>query len=431
MFVKYMEATYTMLAITCILMIIGLIGVSILQNLSNSEIDVMDFGAIGDGITDDTLAVNDAWNEACSSTGRFTFPTGNFVVQPSIFSGPCKTNTVVVNVIGNVTAPSMKDWPKNVSTWILFNNIANLIITGTGHFNGQGMTGWWDSCKQAKTCENNPTALAFNACKGLKLLGVTSDDSPRNHISISNCNGAVISNININAPADSPNTDGIDISNTNGVQINGGHIGTGDDCIAINGGSFNINITNLNCGPGHGISIGSLGRNSGRDDVVSNIRVDGCTFTSTQNGVRIKTVPGGSGSASQIVFSNIRMTNVQHPILLTQFYCVKDRTKCMDIAPVVQINGVSFFNIKGTSSLSNAIEIRCSAIKGSCEGISLQQINIQPINPSFKVRSFCQNANPSIGEAVFPPVVCTPTSLIEMPLNYSNDNKSQEGIATT
>ncbi|PWA53667.1 Glycoside hydrolase, family 28 [Artemisia annua] len=423
-------ATYTMLAITCTFMIIGLIGVSKLQNSSNSEIDVKDFGAIGDGITDDTLAVNDAWNEACSSTGRLTFPTGNFVVQPSIFLGPCKANTVVVNVIGNVIAPSMKDWPKNVVTWIRFNNVANLIMTGTGHFKGQGMTGWWDLCKQAKTCENNPTALAFNACKGLKLLGITSDDSPRNHISINDCNGAVISNININAPANSPNTDGIDISNTNGVQINGGHIGTGDDCIAINGGSFNINITNLNCGPGHGISVGSLGRNSGRDDVVSNIRVVGCTFTSTQNGVRIKTVPGGSGSASQILFSNIRMTNVQHPILLTQFYCVEDRSRCMDIRPVVQINGVSFFNIKGTSSLPNAIEIKCSANSGSCKGITLQNINIQPINPSLKVQSFCQNADPSIVAPVFPPVVCTPTSLIEMPLNYSYDNRSQ-GLATT
>ena len=69
--------------------------------------------------------------------------------------------------------------------------------------------------------------MAFNACKGLKLIGVTSEDSPRNHISISESNGVVISNININAPADSPNTDGIDISNTNGVQINGGNIGTG------------------------------------------------------------------------------------------------------------------------------------------------------------------------------------------------------------
>lgn len=69
--------------------------------------------------------------------------------------------------------------------------------------------------------------MAFNACKGLKLIGVTSEDSPRNHISISENNGVVISNININAPADSPNTDGIDISNTNGVQINGGNIGTG------------------------------------------------------------------------------------------------------------------------------------------------------------------------------------------------------------
>ena len=97
---------------------------------------------------------------------------------------------------------------------------------------------------------------------------------------------------------------------------------------------------------------------------------------------------------------------------------------------MVKINGVSFFNIKGTSSLPNAIEIKCSANSGSCKGITLQNINIQPINPSLKVQSFCQNADPSIVASVFPPVVCTPTSLIEMPLNYSYDNRSQ-GLATT
>lgn len=27
----------------------------------------------------------------------------------------------------------------------------------------------------------------------------------------------------------------------------------GDDCVAINGGSYDINITHVACGPGHGI----------------------------------------------------------------------------------------------------------------------------------------------------------------------------------
>ena len=112
-------------------------------------------------------------------------------------------------------------------------------------------------------------------------------------------------------------------------------------------------------------SVGSLGRN-GAKDVVGNIKVDGCTFTDTQNGVRIKTVPvllihityaiarlilyitdftcidltlfalfvqGGSGSASNITFSNITMTNVENPIILTQFYCPHNHNpnKCKDI----------------------------------------------------------------------------------------------------
>lgn len=32
-------------------------------------------------------------------------------------------------------------------------------------------------------------------------------------------------------------------------------IGVGDDCIAINNGSAYINITNIACGPGHGIRL--------------------------------------------------------------------------------------------------------------------------------------------------------------------------------
>ncbi|PWA68275.1 Glycoside hydrolase, family 28 [Artemisia annua] len=419
---KRVMAIHTRILITCILMMIGLVVVPKVQNLFTSEeTDVMDFGAKGDGITDDSLAVNKAWSRACGSTaGRLKFGPGNFVVGPITFSGPCKAKTVVVNVIGDVTAFAKKNWHNNTDTWMKFQNIDNLVITGSGHFKGQGATGWWDSCKQA---------LGFHACNGLQLLGVTSIDSPRNHISVNACDGTVISNINIIAPKDSPNTDGIDISATNGLQLNGGNIGTGDDCVAINGESFNINITNLNCGPGHGISVGSLGRNGARD-VVGYITVDGCTFTDTQNGVRIKTVPGGSGSASNITFSNITMRNVENPIILTQFYCPhQNPKKCKDILPVVKINGVWFNDIHGTSSKQNAINIACSANSGSCKGITLQNINIQASNSSVSVGSTCQNANPLVIPPVSPSVVCTPPSLIEMALDYNYDEKSQDGIA--
>lgn len=69
-----------------------------------------------------------------------------------------------------------------------------------------------------------------------------------------------INNITITAPGASPNTDGIHTGNINYVNILNSNIGTGDDCISIGPGTTNINITGVNCGPGHGISIGSIGK---------------------------------------------------------------------------------------------------------------------------------------------------------------------------
>ncbi|KAL2928305.1 hypothetical protein RDABS01_028805 [Bienertia sinuspersici] len=62
----------------------------------------------------------------------------------------------------------------------------------------------------------------------------------------------------------------------------------GDDCVAMSNGSHDIKITSVTCGPGHGISIGSLGKD-GSKDIVENIHVSNCTFKGTQNGARIKT----------------------------------------------------------------------------------------------------------------------------------------------
>ncbi|KAI3504138.1 hypothetical protein L1887_32683 [Cichorium endivia] len=371
-------------------MMIGFMATMQPQNLVTSEIDVKTFGAVGDGITDDSSAVNQAWDVACSSTGQFKLSAGNFLVQPLSFSGPCKAPVVVVTVIGTLQAPPKNNWINNTDTWLKFRHIDNLVITGPGGFDGQGQSGWWDTCKETNTCKNNPTALGFHHCNGLKLMNVTSINSPQNHISIDACNDTIISNITIVAPKESPNTDGIDISDSNGVNITGGNIGTGDDCIAINGGSFNIIVNGLFCGPGHGISVGSLGRN-GATDIVSNVTVADATFTDTQNGVRIKTVP----------------------------------------EPVVQISGVTFMDINGTSSTPHAIDIKCSKYPESCVGITLERINIQPINSSIEVASTCQNTQALITGLVFPPVDCTQPSFIMMPLDYGYYDSTAQEIATT
>jgi len=62
----------------------------------------------------------------------------------------------------------------------------------------------------------------------------------------------------------------------------------GDDCISIQTGCSNVYVHNVECGPGHGISIGGLGKDNTRA-CVSNITVRDVNMHNTMNGVRIKT----------------------------------------------------------------------------------------------------------------------------------------------
>ncbi|KAL7187422.1 hypothetical protein ACSBR1_037489 [Camellia fascicularis] len=69
--------------------------------------------------------------------------------------------------------------------------------------------------------------LRFHRCNRLRLIGLKHINSPRNHISISNCSDVTIFNLQIISPENSPNTDGINISHSTQVIINTSIIATG------------------------------------------------------------------------------------------------------------------------------------------------------------------------------------------------------------
>ncbi|KAF5739192.1 hypothetical protein HS088_TW12G00393 [Tripterygium wilfordii] len=286
----------------------------------NDVVNVMDYGAVGDGISDNSQAFLKTWAAACGSASvdqSMLVPNTTFLVNPVTFEGPCNPSTISILVSGNIIAPEFKSWDGyDASRWIVFSKVQGLKITGQGMFDGRGWS-WWQSVRDAN---QRPIGTTFKHCDNLQLQGFTHVNSGSLHISIVYSNQVFISKLRIFAPESSPNTDGIDVGYSSNVSIRHIDIATGDDCIAIGGGSSYINIRGVRCGPGHGISIGSLGKN-GRSDKVEQVRVKNCTFVGTSNGVRIKTWQGGSGYAEQISFQKIRLRNVTNPIIIDQFYC--------------------------------------------------------------------------------------------------------------
>ncbi|KAK9079489.1 hypothetical protein SSX86_001161 [Deinandra increscens subsp. villosa] len=361
---------------------------------SGATFDVMSYGAKGDGNTDDAMAFMRAWAGLCrdkSPNPTLVIPPKFFLISPVTFSGPCKSPAVHVQLLGNIVAPkTLAGWkgcaPDQI--WISFTSVQGLTITGPGMIHGRGSL-WWGNQGATQHCKR-PKALHFNNCNGLRLSGTTHADSPGLHISIVNCHNVDLGHLRILAPANSPNTDGIDLSSSSQINIHHSNIQTGDDCVAINGGIYDMNVTWVFCGPGHGISIGSLGEN-GKHDTVEKVRIQHCNITGTTNGLRIKTVPGGTGYARGIIYQDINLVNVENPIIIDQHYCTNaENSFCPSPPsdPAVQVSNVMYLNIHGSSASKQAITFNCSG-KYKCTGIITDQVAIYGVGDF----SYCKNAN--------------------------------------
>ncbi|XP_057440150.1 probable polygalacturonase At3g15720 [Lotus japonicus] len=320
-------------------------------NAGSSNFNIVNYGAKGDGQTDDSQAFEKAWHDVCSATEgtpTLLIPKGkSFMLQPVLFKGPCKIGNINIELQGTLVAPESVDawkWPDNIKGgWIKFSDINGLVVSGGGTFDGQGAE-WWTKYPSAS---HRPSALQFLSCKNLSLSATNHMNSPKNHISISKCSDASIFNIHINSPEGSPNTDGIDISVSSNILIKDSLIQS-DDCIAINNGTSFINIAGITCGPGHGISVGSLGR-----------EWKVCIFKGTKNGARIKTWQGGSGYARNITFEDILLDGAKNPIIIDQNY-KEYQHNCL--AEAVKVSGVTYRNITGTSIFVEAISLNCDSI---------------------------------------------------------------------
>ncbi|KAK9154882.1 hypothetical protein Sjap_002362 [Stephania japonica] len=275
----------------------------------------------------------------------------------------------------------------------MFKGIEDFVVEGGGTIDGKGEIWWEHSCKINKSlpCTRAPTALIFYQCKNFRMMNLRIKDAQQMHLSFQKCMNLQVSNLMVTAPGRSPNTDGIHVTETQNIQIMSSVIRTGDDCISIVSGSQNVQVTDITCGPGHGISIGSLGQ--GKSEAhVSNVKVDTVRLIDTTNGVRIKTWKGGSGNASNIVFQNVTVQNVSNPIIIDQNYCDQEKP-CKDQKSAVQISNVVYRHIRGTSATKFAIKFNCSK-NHPCDDILLEDVDLtsdEDADVEADVEALCMN----------------------------------------
>ncbi|KAL8473937.1 hypothetical protein ACS0TY_030696 [Phlomoides rotata] len=345
--------------------------------------------------------VTGIWKEAVVSLSpsKILIPEGTWMLSQLILEGQNKA-PIELELRGTLQADSnVNNLPDKTREWITVNYVTNFTISGGGVFDGHGTEAWKsNNCNKNEKCAKLPYNLSFNSHNNSYFHDVTTKDSKNFHVNLMSSHNVTFQRFTVSAPDESPNTDGIHIARSNNIKVIDSIIETGDDCVSMGDDLSDVLIQNVSCGPGHGISVGSLGRTPGEKDI-ARITVKNCTFKGTSNGVRVKTWPSAPGTLtiSDLVFEDLTMINASNPVIIDQEYCPWNLCS-LDKPSLIQLNGVSVKNVRGTSESAEPVVFKCSGAK-PCQNVVVGDIDLQYIgrNNSISYTStICTHVKPTV-----------------------------------
>ncbi|KAL2071469.1 hypothetical protein VTL71DRAFT_12704 [Oculimacula yallundae] len=244
----------------------------------------------------------------------------------------------------------------------------NIAVSGAaGNVIDGGGARWWDG-KGTNGGKTKPKFFFAHDLTTSSITGLNFKNSPVQLMSINGVKTLAVTDIHMDntagdASALGHNTDAFDVGSSSGVTISGANIQNQDDCLAINSGT-DITFTNGVCSGGHGCSIGSVGGR--KDNVVKNINILNTTIKNSDNGIRIKTISGATGSVSGVTYKNIVLSNIaKYGIVVQQDYQNGSPTGTPTTG--VPITGLTISGVTGSvASSASRVYVLCG--KGSCSG---------------------------------------------------------------
>jgi polygalacturonase len=280
--------------------------------------NVCDFGAVGDGKTLNTEAIQKAI-DACAESGGGTvfFPAGSFLsgslylrshVTLNLSAGSTLLGSRDLNDYPR-TVPGFRSYTDNYTerSLIYGENVNNVSIVGEGVIDGQG-----GSFKGAYKVR--PYLIRMIRCRNVTVRGITLKNSPMWVQHYLACDGVEIAGITVSSRCNG-NNDGLDIDCCRNVRVSDCDISSGDDAIVLKSTAAqaceNVVITNSvlssDC---NAVKFGTES-NGG----FKNIVVTGCSIYDTNlAGIALEIVDGGV--LDKVVISAITMTNVRSAIFL-------------------------------------------------------------------------------------------------------------------
>ncbi|ERN11715.1 probable polygalacturonase [Amborella trichopoda] len=280
--------------------------------------NVLDYGAIGDGLHLETTAIQAAI-DGCASIGdgRLIFPAGQYLTG-TVF---LKSGVTLVVEKGAVILGSrlQKDYPAESKQWyvILAEGAERVGITGGGVIDGQALKFVerfeerknvmvsWNITGDCLGDECRPRLVGFIGCRDVHVWDVKFSEPAYWCLHIVRCCDTSIHDISIHGDFNIPNNDGIDIEDSNNTLITRCHIDTGDDAICPKtyyGPLYNL--TASDCWIRTKSSAVKLGSASWLE--FRNLTFDNLTIVDSHRGLGLQIRDGGK--VSDVTFSNIKIS---------------------------------------------------------------------------------------------------------------------------
>jgi polygalacturonase len=318
--------------------------------------DIRRFGAVGDGRTMATVAIQKAIDAAGKAGGGFVLvPPGRYL-SGALF---LRSNVHVYVAAGATLLASERpqDFPPISGRWegiertthsslLTGEGLENVSISGEGVLDGQGAPWWrWAESIRAlraarglsREADNPPEAalkwprprlINLIRCQAISVTGLHLQEGPSWHVHLVYCQDVLIEGITLRA-LDGTNCDGIVLDSCKQVRVANCSIATGSDCLSLKSGynedgrrvglpCEDVVIANCNLSHSHGTGI-SIGSETAGG--IKNVTVANCVITGCRLAICVKSPRGRGGVVESIRMNNLVLDDIESAgVVVTNFF---------------------------------------------------------------------------------------------------------------
>ncbi len=338
--------------------------------LPGEVFNIKDFGAKGDGVTKNTLAIQKAIN-ACTKNGTVLIPAGVFlsgalhlksdmtllIAKGGVLKGSEDVNDYLPFIKNRFEGWELKTYASLLNAGTLDHsngkyNVRNLRICGEGTILGGGSP-LGNAMIKAAGLRGRGRLICIMNGKNIDIQGLNVENSPCWTIHYIYCEDVVLHDLNIISTAH--NGDGIDPDSSIDSYIFNCTFSTGDDCIAIKSGknpegyfigkpSRNIRITDCNFVKGHSLAIGS--EMSGG---VSNVFIQDCKIGHLLHGLQIKATKDRGGYVRNVIVRDCDLLQI------TLYTAVNYNNDGAPAPEIPLFSNMEFSNLNLSAAKSNEV----------------------------------------------------------------------------